>query len=53
MNANSHPRCILRLHSNCWAEISTLAASELAQKMIPRIANQETSGHAFGWGETA
>jgi hypothetical protein len=26
------PRCILPLHSNCWAEISTLAASEFAQK---------------------
>src|SRR5438105_3802329 len=32
VNANSHPRCILPLHSNCWAEISTLAASELAPK---------------------
>src|SRR5262245_34775747 len=26
------PRCILPLHSNCWAEISTLAASKFAQK---------------------
>ena len=32
MNANSRPRCILSLHSNCWAEIATLAESELAQK---------------------
>src|SRR5438105_15648561 len=32
VNANSRPRCILPLHSNCWAEISTLAGSELAQK---------------------
>src|SRR5437879_788695 len=32
VNANSRPRCILSLHSNCWAEIATLAESELAQK---------------------
>src|SRR5712671_1478447 len=38
VNANSHPRCLLPLHSNCWAEISTLAASELAQKKRSRIA---------------
>jgi len=32
VKVNSNSRCILRLHSNCWAERSTLAASEFARK---------------------
>src|SRR5690349_4610995 len=44
------PRCILRLHSNCWAEISTLAASELAQnKRFPDRGTTSQRHAALSW----
>jgi hypothetical protein len=55
------PRCILRLHSNCWAEMSTLAASELAQEKrspglrdypaaaLKTVIGSTFAANAYGW----
>ena len=44
------PRCILPLHSNCWAEISTLAASEFAQKkQFPDSGTTSQQHAALSW----